>query len=76
MNTNKEPLQGLRRHNPKGWGKVEIGDQVTSFGRHGAGQPAVDGQVVSIERDLVTIYDRHAKRNFRRSISNVRKIGA
>jgi hypothetical protein len=33
------------------WGNVEIGDKVTSHGHHGAGQPPIAGELVSIDSD-------------------------
>lgn len=59
-----------------------MGDQVTTFGHHGAGQPAIDGKVVWIENYVVGIETTRLARVgrktetviCRRSISNVRKV--
>ena len=56
------------------WGRFVVGDYVTNRGRTGAGQPAVSGTAVEINRDLVVIETRDGRR-VRRSIRNVRRYG-
>jgi hypothetical protein len=59
------------------WGRdIVIGAKVTSDGRHGAGQPAVTGIVVRIERDsaIVAFGDRNGTQERRRSIRNLRVV--
>jgi hypothetical protein len=67
------------------WGRdIEPGAAVTTYGRHGAGQPAIIGEVVKIEHGEVVIDVAiqwvngrpHAAKPGtirRRSISNVRR---
>lgn len=57
----------------KRWGQVKVGDQVTTYGRHGAGQPVISGVVKEIVNGIVTIQaPGYVKRT--RSIRNVRPV--
>ncbi len=56
------------------WGDVEVGDRVTSRGRHGAGQPAIEGDVISVTVGggvFIRCVDGSPRY---RSINNVRKV--
>jgi hypothetical protein len=65
-----------KRANTQGWGEIEVGDLVTSQGRHGAGQPAVTGRVLVIDGQHVTIQvTRDRRRRAHRTIKNLRKVG-
>ena len=56
------------------WGKVQIGDEVTSAGRHGIGQPKITGKLVRIDRRTNTgvIQPNDGSDERRRSLSNLR----
>lgn len=75
--TRKDPVTGFPITNPKGWGLVEVGDQVTTFGRHGAGQPPINGEAIFIACGEVVIKTTQNGKvvERRRSISHVRKVG-
>jgi hypothetical protein len=61
------------KHGDKAWGQdIEPGASVTTFGKHGAGQPAVMGRVISVEKGEVMIQTPWGNR--RRSISHVRVV--
>lgn len=68
--------QTLREYrDAQGFGRdIEVGANVTSEGRSGAGQPAVAGVVVSVDRDRVCVQDVYSGRKRCRSISNLRRV--
>lgn len=62
----------MRRQSDYRWGQVKVGDEVTSFGRHGAGQPRVTGELVRIEGQTGIV--RTAQGERRRTVSNLRPV--
>jgi hypothetical protein len=60
-------------------GDVQVGDVVTTFGKSGAGQPTIYGQVVAIKDGLVTIRTRLSSGIWKRRgrlIAHVRKTSS
>jgi hypothetical protein len=55
------------------WKPVIVGDIVTTKGHGGAGQPEVTGEIVAIDRGMVSIEIEPGVLR-RRSISNVRMV--
>jgi hypothetical protein len=48
--------KAMQRGTNKDWGNVKLGDRVTSKGRHGAGQPAIEGTIVAKgDRDTMRV---------------------
>jgi hypothetical protein len=57
------------------WGDVAVGDTVSTAGRHGAGQPAIHGRIVTRSADGGTVWIETTDGVTReRSISNVRRV--
>lgn len=58
------------------WGQgIVVGVTVTSFGRHGVGQPAITGEVVAVERDQASVRLPNGTTR-KRSTSNLKITGA
>jgi hypothetical protein len=68
------PVMQKITHITDTWGqRIEIGANVTSYGRHGVGQGPIAGVVVGFERDMAVVRDLHGKSR-RRSIRNLRRV--
>jgi len=62
----------LNREARPSWGQIEVGQRVTSRGRHGTGQPIVNGTVYRIDGQTVQVQTLMGLRT--RTISNLRAL--